>query len=85
MTTVWLTTVRRDYEGDETLAVCSTREKALLAFRDRCADPDRPDRMDCSHDRHFVERWTVDGAAEAEEVFSNTIEDAWAARRDGEG
>lgn len=76
MTTVYLTVVSYDYEGDSVLAVSSTREKALAAFAERCADPDHPGRIDCGHDAHFVEAWEVDGKAASEEVWKEQIEEA---------
>jgi hypothetical protein len=71
---VFVAVTARQYEGSDTVGVCSTRERAAAAFR-HCIEGGR---LQCSHDEHWVEVWTVNGACEPVEVFADEILDALA-------
>jgi hypothetical protein len=75
MTTVYVAVTSRQYEGSDTVGACSTRERAAAAFVHCIYDG----RVDCNHDAHWVEAWTIDGACEPIEVFADEILDAVAA------
>jgi hypothetical protein len=74
-TRVFVAVTARQYEGSDTVGVCSTRERAAAAFR-RCVEDGR---LRCYHDEHTIETWEVDGSVEVIDVYADEILDALAA------
>jgi hypothetical protein len=74
MTTVYVAVTRRQHEGNDTVGVFSSRQRAAAAFV-QCVEDGR---VRCSHDEHWVEVWIVDGARASVEVYEDEILDALA-------
>jgi hypothetical protein len=66
MTTVYLAVKGYDYEGEDVIAVCSTRDAALDALADRCVDLEPDGSAETYGDTLAIDVWEVDGASTRE-------------------